>query len=210
MKKIPIIICLALTLAETLAQDSPTRMKGIHLDYTYQTSFGNGFKVGNLTAGIFIQSRENTNFHEVELNTFQLLLSEVPGERELFNGLIGLRYQYTFSFRPGKKVEPQIGLSWLTQYRFGRNVPLTPLEYERRWRHIDFQWAVVPQLRYNFSSRWFTDLAIPFEVFQLVGTFQRIYNPQIPVRQQRNGGYDHEFFRRPEMYSLRLGVGFKI
>lgn len=185
------------------------RSKAVHIDYSYP-SFGSGLNYLGVTLGFLFNSRNDRISHEAELSSLGLRRSEVPGSFKVVDGVAGLRYQLSFNFRPRRKLQPQLGVSVLNQFSSTRNVPISSTMYERRNEELHFQFAIVPQIKYCLSPKWFVDYAMGFPVFDVIGKFQRIFNPNLPIRQQRNGGYDASLFRYSKSYSVRVGIGFKL
>lgn len=197
--------------------DNDKNSWAIKAHVNYLTTFGSGFSFGSVAPTLQLMTKRQ-NVHEVELNDFRVSKSTTSlydttylGENTHKAFVLALRYQYTLTFAKHRKFNPQIGFSLLNRYSFDHNIPSGTDTYERTANRWSSTFALVPQLRYNITSRFFLDLGIPFDLFIFGASFQRISNPNIPIRQQRNGGFDSDQFPNKFDYlRLRLGAGIKL
>jgi hypothetical protein len=188
----------------------------VKVSVNYVKTFGDGYNLGNV-APAFMKKTKKNNFQELELNTFAFENYKTP----LYNSLgqpighvhynsqdIGFRYQYTLNFMKKAKLNPQLGMSLLNRYQGTESEPSVTNSYPRRTREWHGIVALSPQVRYNISPRLFADLAFPVEMAEFGYTFQEINNPAIPIRQQRNGGFEYEQLRNwNDRLHIRFGVG---
>jgi hypothetical protein len=197
-----------------------TSGEAVKVNGNYHTTFGSGFTIGELAPAV-MRSTKQGNWHELELNTLRIGKSNTSiydpySQRTLTTETsrinLALRYQYTLSFRNEARFNPQIGLSLLGGYFGSRTESNNSDTYPRTYRGWNVALAISPQFRYNFTSRFFMDMAIPVDMARFGGNFQRIKNPAIPIRQQRNGGFEYEAFEdlKNNTLQVRLGVGMKI
>jgi hypothetical protein len=202
--------------ASAQSSQGNTFPRAVKVSVNYVKTFGNGYRLGDVAPALMKKTKKN-NFHELELNTFDFENYKTP----LYNSLgqpighvrynrqdIGFRYQYTFSFMKKAKLNPQLGLSLLNRYQGTESEPSVTNSYPRRTRQWNGIVAVSPQVRYNISPRLFADLAFPVELADFGFTFQEINNPGIPIRQQRNGGFEYDQLQNwDDRLHIRFGAG---
>jgi hypothetical protein len=222
LKKTVLIILLYLTsfLARGQAHDVESSKHGIKLNINY-SKVNNRVDFGNL-APVYVRTSKRSNFNEIELNKLRLETKEIKSfdaQTKITDHVrnrafeIGIRYQFTWSIMKRRKIQPQLGFSFLSLYSRHQNYPLMSSSYERHWTNLREQISLIPQARYNFYKRFFADLGFPLEFFDIGFVQQHISNPAIPSGQQTNGGIEVDqnwgvFHLR--LHYIRVGIGVKI
>jgi hypothetical protein len=202
--------------------ESDARSFLLKLNVNYSRKYPTeGYSFGNLAPAIMIKSKRGI-FHEVELN--RLMVDRTVNEINNSQGQLvgghdnrifeaGVRYQFTWSATRGGKLRPQVGLSWLTSYTHNKTIPLSLNAYTRYTSRISETIDIVPQLRYNLYGEFFVDLGFPVRILSAGYLFQRIENPSIPLRNQKNGEYYIDYLtprRSLQQLQIRFGIGLKI
>lgn len=189
----------------------------ININYTKVIGRNNAH-IGNL-APVYMKVSRRNNFHEFELNTLAFDKSEVNSytssgyqvQRVVHTFDIGLRYQFTWSILKEGRWLPQVGMSMLGMYESIFNHPvLSGIYYDRTWRRIGGTFSLIPQLRFNISDKFFIDLGLPINIFDVGFVYQRIHDPSLKKMQQRNTSIETSFpLKAPDVFQLRLGFGLK-
>lgn len=184
----------------------------------YVTTLGDGFTFGDIAPG-FMYANKRNHVHEVELNQASMDKSTSPmyddtgmviGFYTNRHNNFALRYQYTFNFLKKARLRPQAGISLLNQYVNTRTEPSISNIYPRTSRNWISLVSLSPQLRYDISPRYFVDVAVPVEILQFGAAYQRIENPTLPERQQRNGGLEFNSFPGlNDALHVRVGGGIR-
>lgn len=131
--------------------------------------------------------------------------------------LVRLRYQYSFRFLKARKCSPYLGVSTRFGYEKATWRPYLLEEYKstmwigfrRNSTLYNVNIGVVPGIQCRLGKRMFTEVSLPVNFIDLAAHVQRTYNPNLPVRQQRQLLPEGQLYR-PTQFHLRAGIGIKI
>jgi hypothetical protein len=199
-----------------IAQTTGTKAVKLNINFT-KVFKEDEFHVGQL-APVFLLTDKKNNIHEIELNTFNV---DAYQSSSLFSGATyyydnketsaGLRYQFDLNLVKKGKLIPFIGVSALTLFHSLNAKPQSATSYARKTQQLTELLSIIPQIRYSLWPRVFVDLAIPIDLFNVSLVTQQISNPNIPIRQQKNGWMETSFpIKENNIFHLRLGLGVKL
>jgi hypothetical protein len=199
-----------------VAQTTDTKALKLNINFT-KVFKEDEFHIGQL-APVFLLTDKKNNIHEIELNIFNVdayqsssLLSGTTYYYDNKETSAGLRYQFDLNLVKKGKLIPFIGVSALTLFQSTNVKPLSTTSYPRRTQQLTELLSIIPQIRFSLWPRVFVDLAIPIDLFDVSLVTQRISNPYIPIRQQRNSGIETSLpIKENNIFHLRLGLGVKL
>jgi hypothetical protein len=159
----------------------------------------------------------------------QLVSVDVGGETRYYNQsakvggsldrstVVRLRYQYSFCFLKAKKWNPYIGVSNLHTFEKIKKQPYVLEEFTSQFRTgfkrtsvmYDLTLAAVPGIKGTLGKRMVVDLGFPVRFSNAAIIGQRVYNPNLPTRQQRMWLPTSEL-HYPLWLHLRMGIGISI
>lgn len=160
------------------------------------------------------------NFHEIGISRLQFGVEDIeysfidndPSDPSFITGAktnsfkIEFRYDYNIKLsKKNKSITPFLGLTTAIRYEFKNYDPKISTVFSKRTDKIDNSIGIVPRIIWNISKSVFIDLNTPLNIFQVEYKHQRIFNPSLPIEQQKNGGFETTFL--PKNYEVRLGVG---
>jgi hypothetical protein len=207
-----------------LIAEAQLKAKLVKVHINYNRLGVNGHRIGDLAPAVVLQGRRNFE-HEVELNKFKKIKS--PSDvyydpyrqayvyNRIKNFSLGLRYQFAKNLRKktDAKLLPQLGFSFLPLYESALLEPGGSSIYKRKSKSYSINFAIVPQLRCRIVKRFCLDFAVPLNFFSYQFIYLRIFNPNIPPRQQRNSGTETHLRGPKEMIEnlqVRLGIAIKL
>jgi hypothetical protein len=168
------------------------------------------YSMDGFSPAIILTTKRN-NFHEFELTQFNISKGyDQYTYEKVKSSDVGLGYQFMWSLT--KK-----SARWVPLLGFGSSVRFQSVEtnsqfgsfYDRNYSLIIGSFGVVPQLRYFASEKFFFDLAIPLNCFDLSYGSKGTENPSIPVRQQKMDGFSVEFIPF-SLLQVKIGAGVRI
>jgi len=185
--------------------------------------FNSTFKILSPTIACSWKAKKS-NFHEVELTSFQLNkanheTSVIPlnstsnfpiSGNEVTSTNISLRYEYILNIlnKSTKPFVPTLGFSVNPYYQHLKSKPHTSQAFPWSSADFGFHGYIIPRVTYYLKSKCFFDFNIPVAIFNFKNSFATVRNPQIPVESQRISEMDFSFL--PKILSFRLGVGIKL
>lgn len=192
-------------------------------------------KLGITTEGTFTQTtlfhptlvvqwkaKKKKNFHQIELNNFQLKMDEkyfvstkdsqavsraTSGEK--INRIhFAVRYEYLKHLFSDKKLIHQFYLGYGINPFFEREqiIPMASNEYPMMFASAGFKFFLTPRYIFHFSKKFYTDINIPIAITNINYDFVNFKNPTI-----QNQGYSiFNFDVLPHYFSARIGVGINL
>lgn len=216
-----LLTCLLISMSTIgFGQVRADRLKA-HVNYN---KTNDGHNVGRLAPAIVLKGEKRFE-HELELNSIEKskemqthYFASRPGFSADFmvrNYALALRYQFSayLTNKEDAKWLPQVGVSILPAVQHTINETDDPGVIDRSNTNFDVALSIVPQLRRQLSKRAFLDIAIPITPLSFEYRYQRIKNPSIPVRQQRNDDTELASSSAKDMVEnlhIRLGIGLKL
>ncbi len=157
-------------------------------------------------------------FHEIGISRFRFGIDENKTTQSnasnstITSGIkttyfaIGIRYDYNIKLaKKESSISPYIGVSTSLGYDLETNEPKISNSFKRNEYNLGTNVGIVPRLIWKLNSLVFIDLNIPINIFRVEYRHQKIHNPNLPLEQQKNGGFETTFL--PKNYEVRLGVG---
>jgi hypothetical protein len=166
---------------------------------------------------------EKSNFHELELTSFQVgklstqtVLSGGTGISSLTAGSnvittdIAFRYEYIMNFRKSgtHKLVPSVGVGGNPYYRLYKFQPRVSSEFPASQQDVGLGIFVAPRLTYYLSSRIFFDINIPVCLFDFNYLVNKQDNPELEISERTTTEINIDMF--PRIFSGRIGVGMKL
>lgn len=214
------LICLILSITATRAQvgdsqTSYTKTLKVNLNYRQDAK---SVTIGNLAPALVITDKHH-NFHEIELNELSIRKEDnktintptgiMPGNFTK-RSILKVRYQYSYSFlKDNKRLFPYLGLSMLHGYEKASYKPYVSYSFPLKNFIYSLTTSFVPGIFYTPTKRMVIDFSIPIHFFYVDIKYQRVFNPNFTLRQQRQTFVDSEL-RIPKLLHLRLGIGWRI
>jgi hypothetical protein len=181
----------------------------------FERNIGNISPAISYTKGKFLQELELTNLRINQTGKSDLV--EIPGQNvvifidgdKIRSTQIGLRYLASGVFRPFKSKKISLGIGGSAQPSFSRSkiFPYSSASFTRKSFGLGIGIAAVPQIEYDFTKRFFINLSLPFEIFDVSFTSYHTTNPILPESERRTSDADADFF--PKRYHLRMGLGVR-
>ena len=246
MKKYVVLALGLMASEDVFARVEPLPKEHKHLEYRYaiklynEVSYRESFDITSSSSqGVFRRTHETTNylrptfafqwrnkrnnFHEIELNRFNIEKDysedrkyDINGQHIVLDGYrtittnISVRYEYIIQFgkRKNSRLVPALGLGVNPYYLRQNFIPLTSNIFPQINAEMGFRTFLLPRLSYYFSKRFYLDLNIPLCVTDFSLLHQVIRDPSLPEHLQKYRIVELEAF--PKMISARVGLGFKI
>jgi hypothetical protein len=123
----------------------------------------------------------------------------------------------TYSFRyelnkivsdPLKRVTFNLGIGLNPYYVDIEYKSKSSMVFDSFLKYYGASFNLIPRINIKVSNRFTIDLNFPFKIYELRQVHLHVANPNIPYRQQTNGGWDNRFFEKA--YTVRFGIMFKL
>ncbi len=205
------IICLCFTLSH--AQKNP-RYQEAKLYAKYRPRYANLDNDFRITPAFRIQGNRK-HFHEFGINRVNRSRTRnkyISNYRVYYSentqAILALFYQLGYTWYQRQQLAAYVAGSVTMEGSSNVNDPQRTTSFKRRAEAYDASFGVVPGARFAFSEHLVADMNAVFNVYSYGWRFQRIYNPHIPVRQQKNLNIEQTWI--PIAYfHLRVGVAYR-
>ena len=122
---------------------------------------------------------------------------------------LALNAAYYVYFRPeNARLKPYVSAGWATYLAHAKNIPGIQTSFPSEGMRWSNSLVLRPGVRYSFSNLFFK-LELPVTPVQLDASFQRVQNPAIPIRNQKQNKLEASYFPF-RIVPLELGLGYRL
>jgi len=180
----------------------------------------------HLTLAVQWKAKKKKNFHQFELNNFQVKMDDKyfistrdsqPISRatsgEKINHIhFAVRYEYLKHLISDKKLIHQFYLGYGINPFFDReqSIPNVSNEYPMMFASAGIRLFLTPRYIFHISKKFYTDINIPIAIANVNYDFVNIKNPTLPLlfNQQRYSVFNLDVL--PHYLSARISIGIKL